>query len=91
MKPLIITSLLFMLSMNLQAQTASLKGLLLEDENKTPVSFANVALFLASDSSMVKVETSDEVGVFQLKNLSEGNYFIVASYVGYTEMRKNDI
>ncbi|MFK7774637.1 MAG: TonB-dependent receptor [Saprospiraceae bacterium] len=90
MKPLIITSLLFLFSINLQAQTASLKGLL-EDENKSPVSFANVALFLASDSSMLKVETSDEAGVFQLKNLREGNYFIVASYVGYSEMRKNNI
>ncbi len=90
MKPLIITSLLFILSINLHAQTASLKGLL-EDESKTPVSFANVALFQASDSSMVKVETSDEAGVFNLKNLPAGNYFIVASYVGYTEMRKNNI
>lgn len=90
MKPLIITSLLVILSFNFQAQTASVKGLL-EDESKTPVSFANVALFLAADSSMVKVETSDEVGVFQLKNLPEGNYFIVASYVGYSEMRKDNI
>jgi hypothetical protein len=90
MKPLIITSLLFILSINLQAQTASLKGLL-EDESKTPVSFANVALFQASDSSMVKVETSDEAGVFNLKNLQAGNYFIVVSYVGYAEMRKNNI
>ena len=64
---------------------------MLEDENKTPVSFANVALFLTADSSMVKVETSDETGVFQLKNLPEENYFIVASYVGYSEMRKDDI
>ena len=90
MKPLIITSLLFIFSMNLQAQAASLKGLL-EDESKTPVSFANVALFQTSDSSMVKVETSDEAGVFNLKNLPAGDYFIVASYVGYTEMRKNNI
>ena len=58
MKPLIITSLLLILSINLLAQTASLKGLL-EDESKTPVSFANIALFQASGSSMIKVETSD--------------------------------
>ena len=90
MKQLIITSFLFIISFNHQAQTASLKGLL-EDESKTPVSFANVALFLTADSSMIKVETSDEAGVFQLKNLPEGNYFIVASYVGYTEMRKDNV
>ncbi len=90
MKPLIIPFLLFIFSINLHSQTASIKGLL-EDESKTPVSFANVALFQSADSSMVKVETSDEAGVFNLKNLPVGNYFMVASYVGYNEMRKNNI
>lgn len=72
------------------AQTASIKGQL-KDANGAPVVFANVAVFSAADSSLQKVETTAETGHFNLKNLAAGNYFLVASYVGMSDLRKPDI
>ena len=50
------------------AQDASVKGQL-RDVDGNEVIFANVALYNALDSTLVKVETSDELGIFKLQNL----------------------
>ncbi len=73
-----------------QAQTSSIKGQL-KDASGAPVVFANVALFSATDSLLQKVETSDETGQFQLKGLRAGGYFLTATFVGMSDLRKGDI
>ena len=72
------------------AQNASIKGQL-QDENKEAVVFANVALYNGADSSLVKVEQSDDSGIFNIKGLVAGNYYLVATYVGVADLRKSDI
>ncbi|MCH2082205.1 MAG: TonB-dependent receptor [Saprospiraceae bacterium] len=72
------------------AQNASIKGQL-QDENKEAVVFANVALYNGADSSLVKVEPSDDSGIFNIKGLVAGNYYLVATYVGVADLRKSDI
>ncbi len=74
----------------LNAQSAIIKGQLQDKENN-PISFANVALYNSIDSALVKVETSDDTGIFQLRGLSAGNYFLVASYVGVGDLSHKDI
>ena len=51
------------------------------------VEFANVALYNDSDSSLVKVETSDENGSFELQALNPGNYYLAATYVGLSDLQ----
>ena len=72
------------------AQNASIKGQLQDTENAA-VEFANAALYLAADTSLVKVETSNESGIFHLQGLSAGEYFLVASFVGMPDLRKTGI
>jgi len=87
----LILSLLFAVSFcNLNAQTAIIKGQL-QDKESQAITFANVALYNATDSSLVKVETSNESGIFQLQRINAGTYFIVASYVGVSDIRKTGI
>ena len=74
----------------LSAQTSSLKGQI-KDSEGNPIVFANVALFNASDSTLEKVEASDESGLFQLKGLKAANYFIEISYVGLPDLSKTGI
>ncbi len=82
---------LFLLTFNfLHAQTASIKGQL-QDGAGEAVVFANLALYNAADSSLVKVETSNETGIFHLRGLSAGNYFLSATYVGMADLQKNGI
>lgn len=76
--------------MMLQAQSASIMGLL-QDPDGSAVVYANVALYNAADSSLVKVETSDDVGVFRLRNIPEGTYNLSASFVGASDLWKVNI
>jgi iron complex outermembrane recepter protein len=69
---------------NLNAQS-SIKGSLKDDKGE-PVAFANVALYNSIDSNMVKVETTDDNGSFHLKNISVGNYFLKATFVGLPDL-----
>lgn len=84
------TAVFLLTTFILTAQTTSIKGQL-KDANGAPVVFANVAVYSTADSSLQKVETTAETGHFNLKNLTAGNYFLVATYVGMSDLRKPDI
>ena len=74
-------TLLFTVTVLFVQAQSSVKGVL-KDNNSETVPFANVALYSANDSSLVKVETSKDNGSFQLNNLKTGNYFLKATFVG---------
>ncbi|MEM9529000.1 MAG: outer membrane beta-barrel protein, partial [Bacteroidota bacterium] len=71
-------------------QTASLEGRLLEAP-EAPAVFATVALYQSSDSSLVKVISSDEVGRFRFSELAPKNYYLTATYVGFDNLQTETI
>jgi len=78
--------LLFFLSilfLNIQAQ--NVKGIL--SDNTTPVVYANVMLYNATDSSLVKFTYSDDNGLFQFEQLSNGDFYIDVTFVGLDNYR----
>ncbi|MEN0002578.1 MAG: TonB-dependent receptor [Bacteroidota bacterium] len=75
------------LALVLAAQNASVRGQL-QDAEKIAVEFANVVLYSATDSSMVKVETTDEAGLFHIKGIEAGKYYLVASHIGSADLEK---
>ncbi len=72
------------------AQSASISGQL-KDNDGAAVGFANIALYAISDSSLLKVETSGENGMFQFRGLPAGNYFLLATFVGYADLSRPGI
>ncbi len=52
------------------------------DDTGIPVSYANVVLNRISDSTMVKVEMTDDVGKFVFQGIPKGKYQVEISYVG---------
>lgn len=56
-----------------------------------PVSFANIALFNHMDSSLVKVEATNEAGIFTFYNLPSGSYYINANYLGLKPFSRQNI
>ncbi len=84
-----LTLIAVLFGMLLQAQNASIMGLL-QDPDGSAVVYANVALYTA-DSNLVKVETSDDVGVFRLRNIPAGTYNLSATFVGASELWKMNI
>jgi len=86
----LITLSFFAGALSLMAQTASIKGQL-QDPDGAAVSFANVALYQATDSTLIKVETTDEAGVFRVANLRAGTYDLSATYVGASDLWQRGI
>ncbi len=72
------------------SQTASIKGQLQNDKEEA-VMFANVALMDTMGNKLVKVEISDENGIFRLQNLNAGNYYLQVSYIGLGDLKKDNI
>ncbi len=75
----------------IQAQTlpgnspATLSGSLLDAEGEA-LSFANVILYAAADSTITKVEVSDEEGAFSMSGISAGSYFLTVKYIGLPDL-----
>ena len=50
-----------------------------------PIAYANILLYQADDSTMVKAEYTDDNGNFELLNIVSGKYWINVTYVGLPE------
>lgn len=75
--------LLLSVSSFAQAQTGMIKGTLTSNENNTPLSFSNVAVYQVSDSSLITGSITDADGRFSI-NIKEGEYYLKISAVGFT-------
>lgn len=86
MKHNLNTIVLFILTLffsTVNAQNSSLKGKVC-DERTEPMPFANIALFLASDSTvLIKGNATDLSGFFSFHDIPQGEYIIETSYIGY--------
>ncbi len=61
-----------------------------QDERKTPVPFANVAIYNLSDSTLVTGAISDGNGHFSV-GASKGNYYVNITYLSYQSKTINNI
>ena len=59
-----------------------------QDAENQAVAFANVALYATTDSSLVKVETTDDAGVFRMQNVPAAPYTLSVTYLGAPELRR---
>jgi len=67
------------------AQHANLKGSITDTLNKQNLSNTVISLLKAKDSVLVKFTRSDKNGNFEMKNLPEGNFFLLISYPAYAD------
>jgi len=64
-----------------QNQGAGLRGKVL-DPDGAPLSYANVVLNRAQDSSLIKVQYTEDSGQFEITGVEAGNYYLRITYVG---------
>jgi len=74
--------LLLLTSTTFCAQSQMISGIA-KDENGSPLVGTTISLHKAADSAVVKLAVSKENGVFIFSGISEGNYKVSASNVGY--------
>ncbi len=91
MKGNLLTLILVIITLALTAQTASITGVLSDSDNRQGVPYANVVLHDAIDSTVVKIEVTDDVGIFRFVSLSAGEYYIQVTYVGLDDLTVSDI
>jgi outer membrane receptor protein involved in Fe transport len=66
----------------------SIAGKLIDRNSNQAVSFANVVLLKASDSTLIRGTISDENGAFHISPAPEGNYRLLVSIIGYKPATK---
>ncbi|MFD0863204.1 outer membrane beta-barrel protein [Sungkyunkwania multivorans] len=55
------------------------------DRNDQPISFSNVLVLKANDSTIVTGTTSEENGYYEINELDLGDYLLKGSFIGYEE------
>ena len=88
MKYLLLTISLFFGLLELQAQTYSLKGTVLEAGKSEPIAYANILLLRVSDSTQVAGTISEVDGQFEINSIKEGIYLFKIQYLGYQVLFK---
>ncbi len=83
LKSLRISIIILFFGFHAMGQSYSITGSLV-DEDKNPVSFANIALYEQLDSLLVKGDVSDESGQF-LINADAGKYYLKITFVSFEE------
>ncbi|NNE26701.1 MAG: TonB-dependent receptor [Saprospiraceae bacterium] len=75
---------------NLNAQSSNLSGYI-KDASGNPVDFANVVLYNAADSALIKVEYSDDKGAFTFNQIDFGTYYFEIKFLGYKDYQSEVI
>ena len=65
------------------AQTASIKGIIVDGQSKQPVEYASIALLKSADSSVVSGTVSKVSGTFEFTKLAPGSYKLRVAFIGY--------
>jgi outer membrane receptor protein involved in Fe transport len=61
----------------------TVSGTVIDNVTQKPVEYANVVLFNKKDSSMVTGTVTPSDGKFMLKDLKEGEYYLLVNFIGY--------
>lgn len=66
------------------AQVATISGRVLDNKN-LPIEYASLELFSAKDSTLVTGGISNSKGLFQLKKIPKGNYYLRIKFMGFND------
>uniref|UniRef100_UPI0025DC6E26 carboxypeptidase-like regulatory domain-containing protein n=1 Tax=Algoriphagus sp. TaxID=1872435 RepID=UPI0025DC6E26 len=71
-----------------QESKVNVSGKIIDKTSNEALSYVNVLLKKASDSSFVTGAISDEAGLFTLVDISPGDYELEASFLGFETLRQ---
>lgn len=81
---IVVFSFSFIFSLNLFSQNkGEIKGVVFDSKTDVPVEFATISLFNKVDSILVTGTISDATGIFSIKNISYGSYYMQIAFIGY--------
>jgi outer membrane cobalamin receptor len=60
-----------------------IRGTILDEENGEPLEYVSVAIFTKHDQELITGTISELNGVFSIKDLPKGEYYLEVSFIGY--------
>ncbi|MDO5972025.1 TonB-dependent receptor [Flavivirga aquimarina] len=85
---ILLAAIFFLIVNNLSAQ---ISGKIIESEDNYPLEYATAALYKNLDNSLVTGVITNVDGVFSIEGVKPGNYYLKASFMGYTTKRIGDV
>jgi len=73
----------FILNLQAQQNRYSITGTILDERSVEPLFYVTVGLLNETDSTVVSSTNTDKNGIFELTNVSQGNYILKTHYIGY--------
>lgn len=69
-----------------QSHSATIKGVVIDKGISTPVEAATISLYSLKDTLLIKANYTDSSGNFQFEDVLPGEYFVLATASGYTDL-----
>jgi ferric enterobactin receptor len=74
---------LFFIVLSSSAQNATIKGVVVNDQNNQALEYASIALLNTKDSTVAAGTISKQNGSFILSKINAGNYIVKVVFIGY--------
>ncbi len=87
MKKLVLL-LSFAVFISLTGKSQTIKGVILSGKDHSAIEFATVALLKLPDSTIINGAQTQTGGIYSFSQIKPGNYFIKASFLGYSTAGK---
>ncbi len=78
-------------SENIVPRSASITGVVVDHLTETPIEYANLVLYKASDSALITGTVSSADGRFAIEKLDNGVYFLKIHFMGFRTLEVNNI
>jgi len=73
------------------SRNLTVKGKVIDSANHTPMEFATVAIYSATDSTIVGGVITASNGTFEIKKLPAGKYYLRANFIGFEKTTISNI
>ena len=73
------------------SKNLTVKGKVVESANHTPMEYATVAIYSATDSIIAGGVMTESNGAFEIKKLRAGKYFLQANFIGFEKTTISNI
>ena len=74
-----------------QITVGTINGVVYDIDTKKAVEYANIVLYRLKDSSIVKGTISNSAGLYELKEINPGRYYISIDFIGYNRQLYNNV
>lgn len=75
----------------LAPRSGVVKGKIVEKGSNVALEYANVAIYKSDDSSLVSGSIANDLGMFRLTGLDQGEYYVEVKFIGFDKLSLNNI